>query len=290
MPSSVTNPSILIVLNAHIVKDPAAVKAVTDQFTSSANAHTEVHRQVLDRLLEKKAQLPPNSYSLIYVAESESLIKLDGQTLQMMHDALVPGGKLAGAFDFGAQTMDAIMAGLLESPDKTSYTKPEANSVASIARPAASGVRKAGKRLPIFKKAAPVTLSLSDLVDDDDDDDDLVDENTLLGSSITTPIIVPPQCQPSDGKKRRKACKDCTCGLKELELQEQEAQLAKQSSAVVTLNLDEEIDFTVPGKAGGSCGSCALGDAFRCDGCPYLGLPPFKPGEIVNISAVAADI
>lgn len=285
MPSSVSNPSILIVLNAHIVKDPAAVKAVTDQF---ASAQTDVHRQVLDRLLERKAQLPPNNYSLIYVAQSDTLIKLDGQTLQMMHDALVPGGKLAGAFDFAAQTMDAIMAGLLESPDKTSYTKPEANSVASIARPAASGVPKTGKRLPIFKKAAPVMLSLNDL--NDDDDDDLVDENSLVSSAISTPIIIPPQCQPTEGKKRRKACKDCTCGLKELELQEQEAQLAKQSSAVVTLNLDEEIDFTVPGKAGGSCGSCALGDAFRCDGCPYLGLPPFKPGEIVNISAVAADI
>ncbi|CAX39776.1 conserved hypothetical protein [Candida dubliniensis CD36] len=174
--------------------------------------------------------------------------------------------------------------------------------------------------------------SLSDNAnEEEEDDDELIDENDLLKynnhnnnnnnngeQSFSDKLITPRKCELSlnGGKKRKKACKDCTCGLKELEelevsnqqnLQDQILGKLAQSATLEAIKIEErlkqqsqkkikfteedlsEIDFTVQGKTGG-CGSCALGDAFRCDGCPYLGLPPFKPGEVVKLDGFGEDI
>ena len=94
---------------------------------------------------------------------------------------------------------------------------------------------------------------------------------------------IAPECRPKPGKRRR-ACKDCTCGLSQRIEAEDRAKRSEADAQLAKLQVDDlaEVDFTVQGKVG-SCGNCALGDAFRCDGCPYIGLPAFKPGEEVKL-------
>ncbi|XP_053304539.1 anamorsin [Spea bombifrons] len=106
------------------------------------------------------------------------------------------------------------------------------------------------------------TLSASDMNDENVDlldSDELLDQDDLqkpLPSSLSSGGC------GEGGEKKRKACKNCTCGLAE-ELEEEKTQQIS------------------PKNAPSACGSCYLGDAFRCASCPYLGMPAFQPGEKV---------
>lgn len=264
----------LIILDASVVAQPNAVSSLTDRFQSSY----KVHRQVLDRLSSKTVL--PNHYAYIYVAPENVILSADN--LQVLFDALSAGGRMEGPMNYKAQTLNAIMTGFVENDTKTGYTKPESlASTTTILRKQNTN----SKKKHMFKRAIDLTA-----IGDDEDEDDLVDEDSLISSSVLSrPIVIPAACATTaGGKKRRKACKDCTCGLKEMEEQAKDAQLAAQNTVTLSAEDTAEIDFTVQGKTGG-CGSCALGDAFRCDGCPYLGLPPFKPGEAVSIGG-ASDL
>ncbi|CAH0564885.1 unnamed protein product [Brassicogethes aeneus] len=111
-----------------------------------------------------------------------------------------------------------------------------------------------------LKKTAPKTWKLNDV---DDNDDETIDPDNLLDDEdLKKPDFSSLRVCGTTGQ--RKACKDCSCGLAEelsSETKKDNADLPKSS-----------------------CGSCYLGDAFRCASCPYLGMPAFKPGEKIQLS------
>jgi len=95
---------------------------------------------------------------------------------------------------------------------------------------------------------------------------ELIDEDSLLneGDKYVKPATTRDDCEV--GAKGKKACKNCTCGRAEEEAGPQKVTLDMLDNGVKS-----------------SCGSCGLGDAFRCAGCPYRGLPAFSVGEKVTI-------
>ncbi|KAK9709192.1 Glutathione S-transferase, C-terminal domain [Popillia japonica] len=107
---------------------------------------------------------------------------------------------------------------------------------------------------------------------DDTVEDDMIDPDNLLDEDdLKKPDAASLKVCATTGK--RKACKDCSCGLAE--------ELAGESKIAAN-----------SANAKSSCGNCYLGDAFRCAACPYLGMPAFKPGEKVQLagSLLKSDI
>uniref|UniRef100_K3WK39 Anamorsin homolog n=1 Tax=Globisporangium ultimum (strain ATCC 200006 / CBS 805.95 / DAOM BR144) TaxID=431595 RepID=K3WK39_GLOUD len=114
------------------------------------------------------------------------------------------------------------------------------------------------------------TVLADEFDDEDDDTDDIIDEDTLLDDTDEVLKAAASDCAPGVGGKKR-ACKNCTCGLKDAEDNEK---------PVVS---DKELSQMVSG-----CGNCFKGDAFRCGSCPFLGKPAFKPGMekvLLNLDA-----
>ncbi|RCK59456.1 Fe-S cluster assembly protein DRE2 [Candida viswanathii] len=331
--------NILLLLHPTVVTDQHIVESTKLKISQT---HTDFHitQSTIDRLTQGTIEFDNSSFDeIIYVNPNDVQYReIPALLMKLIFDLLKTSGKFTGDLPTD-QNLDVLMTGFLID-NETTWTKPQPQEAVVTLKKKTTESTPAKKPLPMFKKLQNDNSSTPGLTDlsagtsedettttsnkrklveaklvyfsDDDDEDgssdgeDLVNENDLIAESNKFKLIVPRRCELPNGKKRKKACKDCTCGLKELEEEEirsqgrlQDKVLANlaQSATLEAMKIEErlknnkikfteedlsEIDFTVAGKTGG-CGLCSLGDAFRCDGCPYLGLPPFKPGEVVRI-------
>ncbi|TQV92037.1 hypothetical protein V2A60_004344 [Cordyceps javanica] len=308
-----TTPKTLSAQRALLLAPPSLAShadALANVLTQYDRSITDL--QMLDRLAAGVVKLPSDQYDLILVLSdaaatlSESLGLLNRAVVGAVAESLKPKGQLRAEkasenIETTSLAKEAVLAGLVGSgaggfskPDygdndgavslKLGFRKKKADTPAAAPAPApAVGSTILNGHSNGSKPAVPAGVGFDF---GDDLDDDIIDEETLMTEEdLKRPINIPLECQPKPGKRRR-ACKDCSCGLAERLEAEDAAKRAETEKTLASFKLaaDDltEVDFTVQGKVG-SCGNCALGDAFRCDGCPYIGLPPFKPGEEVRL-------
>jgi hypothetical protein len=334
--STMTAPGPVVVVGSLSTAQDGKYQALV----SSLESFGQVERQMLDRLLDEgasahlylclfatqtnsaAASLAPAKYSAVHVtltpAEYEAMRPQLPAFLSQVHTGLSPSGtlhltNLSGTTD--PLSSAATLAGFTSvsaPPGTLSFQKPAQAPVesaplrgaaVSLRRPPVDAAKRASKRA-LWAVSAPSTPRIDA-------------ERLLTDADRARPV---PTCEPAvnGAPRRKKACKTCTCGLAELEAAE-----AAEAAARPVVILDGKVDgqaievmpsekermlaaiLSAP-KATSSCGSCFLGDAFRCASCPYLGeqlcvqlcacayvgpgLPAFKPGEKVEISLDMDDV
>jgi len=257
-----------------------------------------VEKQMLDRLVDGATTLAPSTYDSVHVTlsslEYETLLPNLPPFLSQVLSGLIPLGTLhllnltPGLLSISSELTLAGFSVLsdqgtiiAQKPANFSGTSFSLNSRSvAVALPRRRIDRKSSKKA-LWTFNSPSTTSIDA-------------ESLLTPEDRERPV---PTCEPigAGASRRKKACKNCTCGLAELEEERKVVMLdgSIDGSTVEVAQSEKErlvnVAKAAP-KATSSCGSCFLGDAFRCASCPYLGLPVFKPGEKVEIDMGMDDI
>ena len=220
--------------------------------------------------------------------------ELSPETLSAFFDALKPGGRL-GIFVLlkkgGGEEEDssAIQKEVSKRLTLEGFEEvvSEQTSVSGTSATKVSGRKPKWERGVTFslgeKKTKKTLVSKASAWEEDDDDrDEMIDEDALLTEKDKAKPNTEGEgvgCPPT-----RKPCKDCTCGRKE---EEEMKENATPASSVVKMDLENDPNDETFKSA---CGNCALGDAFRCAGCPYLGQPAFKENDEENKVVMLDDL
>lgn len=301
----------LLLIHPAVTTEP---QMLTQAVEDAAASGVQIADQFLiNKLNDGSVVVDNEKYDVIYylTPEKNDSIKFPVSLIPLLADALKPQGKLYGLPD--TYKIDALINGFtIVSEGQYHWLKSPVSQEKTTVVPlkAKTNGGQAKRKLPSFKRAAkPLkVVQQDDDVEDEDRDKintsakakffadlhneptELIEEEDLVVDTNDPTRITMITCGKTK-TRRKKACKDCSCGLKELEEQEIDQVRSKQAT-VVKFGEDEltEIDFTIEGKKVGGCNSCSLGDAFRCSGCPYLGLPAFTPGQKVGIGSILDDL
>jgi len=274
------------------------------RIVSELEATRQVERQMLDRLLDRATELAPEFYASIHIILSpddhQILQPRLSELLSLLVEGLNPLGTLhllhLASSDSSHLSSDLTLAGFhvltVHSAEGTVIAQRPPRSSVSLKTKSTAAVSVALPRRSVAAKKAIWDLTAPP--------GGTIDAESLLTDADRTR---PATCEPpkAGGPRKKKACKGCTCGLAEEEEEELRNGLARvvlldgsEGGGASEVALSEKDRLAQAAKAApkatSSCGSCFLGDAFRCASCPYMGLPAFNPGEKVEINLGMDDI
>ncbi|KAG9442284.1 hypothetical protein H6P81_018138 [Aristolochia fimbriata] len=215
-------------------------------------------------------QLPMESSSLdVVLSIFNKSALLNEQWLEEFLRVLRPGGTIIAHISVGNEQTDQSKSSLERKLVIAGYLESQVIQLKSLLLPNERQSVTIKAKKPSWTIGSSFSIKRSTKVLPKiqiDDDSDLIDEDSLLTEEdLKKPQL--PVVGDCEVGSTRKACKNCTCGRAEEEVK------------AVKIGLTDE-QLNNPQSA---CGSCGLGDAFRCGGCPYRGLPPFKKGEKVAL-------
>jgi len=290
---------------AIVIGSPATASDGQYQTAISELQDREVQRHMADRILDGATSLPSSHFSLARVIFTQSDFTIFADSIEglfkRLYIALLPEATL---------TVSSLPTYLIPKLVKANFEPFESSATNGLhfkrkgpaappIAPSSNGnsvsmpLPRRGKLSSADKAAKKALWAFSSPSTPTIDSDSLLTE-----SDRARPIA----CDVPNGqapRKRKKACKNCTCGLAELEVEERANEKivllnGTQGGGTMEVVSSEKQRLLAiaqtTSKATSSCGSCYLGDAFRCADCPYIGLPAFKPGEQVQIDLSMDDI
>ncbi len=244
------------------------------------------HPDVIDALLLATA-LPPSSFASVHVSLSPVEYNALAPRISQLLAQLLAGLEALGTLHI--LNLDSALPNLPAELTLSGFVVLSANQEGALiaqkpahsAAPSVSLKTAPSAALPLRKKTDPDRkASKKALWSLNAPSTPTIDAESLLTAADRERPAV---CEPAvrGAARRKKACKNCTCGLAELEAEE----LAQsnvvlldgapdgQAKEVTQAEKDRLMAAaSAAPKATSSCGNCYLGDAFRCSGCPFRGM------------------